>query len=36
MKKYAKVIIGKDARQQGLYKSGIFIMTQPESKYDGG
>ncbi len=36
MKKYANVIQGKDARQQGLYKSGIFILTKPETEYDDG
>ena len=35
-KKYSKVITGKDARQQGLYDSGIFILTRPEAEYDDG
>ena len=26
MKKYANVIMGKDARQQKLYESGLFIL----------
>jgi hypothetical protein len=36
MKKYAKVIMGKDARQQRLYETGIFVLTKPEVEYDDG
>jgi hypothetical protein len=36
MKKYAKVITGKDARQQGLYQSGLFVLVKPEAEYDEG
>ena len=36
MKKYANVITGKDARQQRLYESGIFVLTKPEVEYDDG
>jgi hypothetical protein len=35
-KKYSSVIQGKEARQQRLYESGIFIMTKPEAEYDNG
>jgi hypothetical protein len=36
MKKYANVIMGKDARQQKLYESGLFILQKPEEEYDNG
>lgn len=36
MKKYSQVITGKDARQERLYETGIFIMTRPETEYDEG
>jgi hypothetical protein len=36
MKKYSSVLTGKEAREQRLYESGLFILTKPEADYDDG